>query len=84
MKTPVQEIIDLLSIDDDLFNAKTPYLIDILKEVYLAKEKRYRSSPKLKEYDRNKTKARVLFKLVCTGASSVQRGDREGVSTITA
>jgi len=39
MKTPVQEIIDLLSIDDDLFNAKTPYLIDILKEVYLKKEK---------------------------------------------
>jgi hypothetical protein len=38
MKTPVQEIIDLLSIDEKLFD-KTPYLIDILKEVYLAKEK---------------------------------------------
>ena len=38
MKTPVQEIIDLLSIDEKLFD-KTPYLIDILKEVYLTKEK---------------------------------------------
>ncbi len=38
MKTPVQEIIDLLSIDEKLFD-KTPYLIDILKEVYLKKEK---------------------------------------------
>lgn len=40
MKTPVQEIIDLLSIDKTLLD-KTPYLLDILNEVYLAKEKAF-------------------------------------------
>lgn len=37
-KTAMQELIDLLSIDKILFD-KTPYLIDIIKDVYIAKEK---------------------------------------------
>lgn len=34
----MQELIDLLSIDETLFD-KTPYLIDIIKDVYIEKER---------------------------------------------
>lgn len=34
----MQELIDLLSIDETLFD-KTPYLIEIIKDVYIEKER---------------------------------------------
>lgn len=37
-KTAMQELIDLLSIDESLFD-KTPYLIEIIKDVYIEKER---------------------------------------------
>lgn len=40
MKTPMQELIDLLELDDKLKEV-LPYLIDVIKDVYIKKEKEH-------------------------------------------